>query len=100
VGHLRSLRKLWRFSGLTISRKGRCEKSVGYKGQDEIRSGVVKSSSYRQTVARIRPGFLWPIGAGHDKTKISVERRQWVLKDYLMTFDFRGKIVVFEEPDD
>jgi len=64
--------KLWRFSGLTISRKGRCGKSVGYKGQDEIRSGVVKSVRIGRLSLESAPVSFWPIGAGHDKTKFQL----------------------------
>jgi hypothetical protein len=39
-------------------------------------------------------------GAGHDKAKFQVNIGNGFFKDYLMTFDFRGKMVVFEQPED
>ncbi len=80
--------------------EGAAEKSVGYKGQDEGRSGVVKSVRIGRLSLESAPVSFWPTGAGHDKAKFQLNVGNGFFKDYLMTFDFRGKIVVFEEPDD
>ncbi len=80
--------------------EGAAEKSVGYKGQDEGRSGVVKSVRIGRLSLESAPVSFWPTGAGHDKAKFQLDVGNGFFKDYLMTFDFRGKIVVFEEPDD
>jgi len=80
--------------------EGAAEKSVGYKAQDEGRSGVVKSVRIGRLSLESAPVSFWPTGAGHDKAKFQLDVGNGFFKDYLMTFDFRGKIVVFEEPDD
>jgi predicted aspartyl protease len=79
---------------------GNGEKSVGYNGEYESRSGVLKSVRIGRLSLESLPAALWPAGAGHDKAKFQVNIGNGFLKDYLMTFDFRGKIVVFEQPDD
>ena len=79
---------------------GAAEKSVGYNGEYESKSGVLKSVRIGRLSLESAPASFWPAGAGHDKSKFQVNIGNGFFKDYLMTFDFRGKIVVFEEPDD
>ncbi len=76
------------------------EKSVGYNGEFESKSGVLKSVRLGRLSLESAPASFWPTGAGHDKEKYQVNIGNGFFKDYLMTFDFRGKIVVFEQPDD
>jgi predicted aspartyl protease len=79
---------------------GPVEKSVGYNGEYESRSGVLKSVRLGRLSLESAPASFWPTGAGHDKAKYHVNIGNGFFKDYLMTFDFRGKIVVFEQLDD
>jgi predicted aspartyl protease len=79
---------------------GATEKSVGYNGEYESKSGVLKSVRIGRLSLESAPASFWPTGAGHDKAKFQVNIGNGFFKDYLMTFDFRGKIVVFEQPED
>jgi predicted aspartyl protease len=79
---------------------GAGEKSVGYNGEYESKSGVLKSVRIGRLSLESAPASFWPAGAGHDKAKFQVNIGNGFFKDYLVTFDFRGKLVVFEEPDD
>jgi predicted aspartyl protease len=79
---------------------GSAEKSVGYNGEYESKSGVLKSVRIGRLSLESAPASFWPTGAGHDKAKFQVNIGNGFFKDYLVTFDFRGKIVVFEQPDD
>jgi hypothetical protein len=79
---------------------GPLEKSVGYNGEYESRSGVLKSVRLGRLSLESAPASFWPTGTGHDKAKYQVNIGNGFFKDYLMTFDFRGKMVVFEQPDD
>ncbi len=79
---------------------GAAEKSVGYNGEYESKSGVLKSVRIGRLSLESAPVSFWPAGTGHDKAKFQVNIGNGFFKNYLMTFDFRGKVVVFEEPDD
>jgi predicted aspartyl protease len=79
---------------------GTGQKSVGYNGEYESKSGVLKSVRLGRLSLESAPASFWPTGTGHDKAKFDVNIGNGFFKDYLMTFDFRGKIVVFEKPDD
>jgi predicted aspartyl protease len=79
---------------------GSGEKSVGYNGEYESKSGVLKSVRIGRLALESAPASFWPAGTGHDKAKFQVNIGNGFFKDYLVTFDFRGKMVVFEQPDD
>jgi len=79
---------------------GQVEKSVGYNGEYESKSGVLKSVRIGRLSVESAPAAFWPAGSGHDKKYYQVNIGNGFFKDYLMTFDFRGKMVVFEKPDD
>lgn len=79
---------------------GRVERSLGDNGESETKSGVLKSVRLGRLVLESAPASFWPTGAGYDKANFQVSIGNGFFKDYLMTFDFRGKIVVFEQPDD
>ncbi|MDX6498441.1 MAG: hypothetical protein QOG23_1701 [Blastocatellia bacterium] len=76
------------------------EKSVGYNGEYESKSGVLKSVRIGRLSLESAPASFRPAGTGHDKAKFQVNIGNGFFKDYLVTFDFRGKMVVFEQPDD
>jgi len=80
--------------------KGAGEKSVGYNGEFESKSGVLKSVRIGRLAVDSAPASFWPTGAGHDKRNFQVNIGNGFFKDYLMTFDFRGKMVVFEKSED
>jgi predicted aspartyl protease len=82
------------------AQQGPTEKSVGNNGEYETKSGVLKSVRLGRLSLESAPASFWPTGVGHDKEKYQVNIGNGFFKDYLMTFDFRGKIVVFEQPDD
>ncbi len=79
---------------------GPAEKSAGYNGEYDSKSSVLKSVRIGRLSLESAPASFWPAGTGHDKAKYQVNIGNGFFKDYLMTFDFRGKIVVFEEPED
>jgi len=79
---------------------GPVEKSVGYNGEYESRSGLLKSVRIGRLSVESAPAAFWPLKTGHDKKNFQVNIGNGFFKDYLMTFDFRGKIVVFEKSED
>ena len=79
---------------------GPAEKSVGYNGEFESKSGVLKSVRIGRLSLESAPAVFWPPKSGHDKKNYQVNIGNGFFKDYLMTFDFRGKMVVFEQGDD
>jgi predicted aspartyl protease len=79
---------------------GRAAKSVGYNGEFESKSGVLKSVRIGRLSIESAPAAFWPPGAGHDKKNYQVNIGNGFFKDFLLTFDFRAKLVVFEKPED
>jgi predicted aspartyl protease len=75
------------------------EKSVGYNGEYESKSGVLKSVRIGRLSVDSAPAAFWSPGTGHDKKKFQVNIGNGFFKDYLLTFDFHGKVVVFESVD-
>jgi predicted aspartyl protease len=76
------------------------QKSVGYNGEFESKSGVLKSVRIGRLSVESAPAALWPAGNGHDKKNYQVNIGNGFFRDYVMTFDFRGKMVVFEKPEE
>jgi predicted aspartyl protease len=74
----------------------RVEKSVGYNGEYESKSGLLKSVRIGRLSIEGAPAAFWSPKTGHDKKNFQVNIGNGFFKDYLMTFDFRGKMVVFE----
>lgn len=79
---------------------GPVAKSTGYNGEFESKSGVLKSVRIGRLSIESAPAVFWPPGSGHDKKNYQVNIGNGFFKNYLMTFDFRGKMVVFEQTDD
>jgi predicted aspartyl protease len=75
------------------------DKSVGYNGEYETRSGVLKSVRLGRYSAESVPAQFWLPNTGHDKKKFQVNIGNAFFQDFLMTFDFKAKIVVFERVD-
>lgn len=78
------------------AQNGEGEKSVGYNGEFESKSGLLKSVRMGRLSVESAPATFWLPGTGHDKKKFQVNIGNGFFKDFIMTFDFRGKVVVFE----
>lgn len=73
--------------------------SVGYNGEFETREGILKSVRLgRISVESVRANF-WLPKTGHDNLKFQVNIGNGFFQDYVMTFDFKARIVVFERVD-
>ena len=81
------------------AQNGEGEKAVGYNGEFESKSGLLKSVRIGRLSVESAPASFWPPGTGHDKKKFQVNIGNGFFKDFIMTFDFRGKVVVFERVD-
>ena len=74
-------------------------KSVGYNGEYESKQGILKSVRLgRITVESVRAEF-WLPKTGHDDKKFQVNIGNAFFEDFVMTFDFKNKMVVFEKID-
>lgn len=78
------------------ARNAKAEVAAGYNGEFESKMGALKSVRIGRLAIDSPSVSFWPPGAGHDKKKYQVVIGNGFFKDYLLTFDFRGKIVVFE----
>jgi len=81
------------------AQSGGGEKSVGYNGEFESKSGVLKSVRMGRLSIDSAPATFWLPGTGHDKKKYQVNIGNGFFRDYIVTFDFRGKVVVLERVD-
>jgi hypothetical protein len=73
--------------------------SVGYNGEYETKQGILKSVRLgRISVESVRANF-WLPKTGHDNLKFQVNIGNGFFQDYVMTFDFRARLVVFERVD-
>ena len=78
---------------------GESSKSVGYNGEYESKQGILKSVRLgRISVESVRAEF-WLPKTGHDDKKFQVNIGNGFFQDFVMTFDFKNKIVVFERVD-
>jgi Aspartyl protease len=82
---------------LGLETEGRDNKGES-RGDDEKENpmGLLKSVRLGRLSVDSAAATLWPPGSGHDKKKFQVSIGNDFFKDFIMTFDFRGKIVVFE----
>jgi predicted aspartyl protease len=78
------------------ARNAKVEIAAGYNGEFESRKGTLKSVRIGSLSVDSPQVSFWPAGTGHDKKKYQVSIGNGFFKDYLVTFDFRAKIVVFE----
>jgi predicted aspartyl protease len=78
------------------ARNAKAELSAGYNGEFESKTGTLKSVRIGRLSVDSRPVSFWSAGTGHDKKKYQVSIGNGFFKDYLVTFDFRSKTVVFE----
>jgi predicted aspartyl protease len=74
-------------------------KSAGYNGEYESKQGILKSVRLgRISVEGVRADF-WLPKTGYDNKKFQVNIGNGFFEDFVMTFDFKNKIVVFEKVD-
>src|SRR5205823_11916695 len=78
---------------------GKGQTSVGYNGEYESKSAVLKSVRLGRYAAESVPATLWPPNSGHDKKRFQVNIGNGSFQDFILTFDFPKKIVVFERVD-
>jgi predicted aspartyl protease len=78
---------------------GQTKQSVGYNGTYENKSGLLKSVRLGRYSAESVPAEFWLPNTGHDKKKFQVNIGNGFFQDFLMTFDFKSKIVIFEKVD-
>jgi len=75
------------------------KKSAGYNGEYETKQGILKSVRLgRITTESVRADF-WLPNTGYDNKKFQVNIGNGFFQDFVMTFDFKGKVVVFEKVD-
>ena len=72
---------------------------VGYNGAYKSKVGTLKSVRLGKLAVESAPATFWLPGTGHDNKKYQVNIGNDFFKDYMLTFDFRAKIVVFERVD-
>jgi len=73
--------------------------AIGYNGEHETRQGILKSVRLgRITVESVQANF-WLPKTGYDNKKFQVNIGNGFFEDFVMTFDFKSKLVVFERVD-
>lgn len=75
------------------------EDSVGYNGAFKSKVGTLKSVRLGKMSIESAPATFWLPGTGHDNKRFQVNIGNAFFKDFMMTFDFRNKVVVFERLD-
>ena len=71
----------------------------GYNGAYKSKVGTLKSVRMGKLAVESAPATFWLPGTGHDKKRFQVNIGNGFFKDYMLTFDFHNKIVVFERID-
>jgi predicted aspartyl protease len=79
--------------------EGKTETSVGYNGQYERKNGILKSIRMGRYSAEGVQASFFPPKTGHDNQPWQVNIGNAFFQDFVMTFDFKNKIVVFERVD-
>ncbi len=78
---------------------GKTGNSVGYNGESANKMGLLKSVRLGRFALESVPATLWLPNTGHDKKTFQVNIGNAFFEDFIVTFDFRAKIVVFERVD-
>ena len=81
------------------ARDGQSEGSVGYNGEYKHKVGILKSVRLGRLAIDSAQATFWLPGSGHDKKNFQVNIGNGFFQDFVMTFDFRNKVVVFEKVD-
>lgn len=75
------------------------DESVGYNGGYKSKVGTLKSVRMGKLAVESAPATFWLPGTGHDNKRYQVNIGNGFFKDYMLTFDFRSKVVVLERVD-
>ena len=75
------------------------DESVGYNGAFKSKVGTLKSVRMGKLAVDSAQATFWLPETGHDHKKFQVNIGNGFFKDFMMTFDFRNKTVVFERVD-
>jgi predicted aspartyl protease len=75
------------------------EESVGYNGVYQRKIGVLKTVRIGRLAVDSAQATFWLPGTGHDNKKFQVNIGNGFMKDFIVMFDFRSKIVVLEKPE-
>jgi predicted aspartyl protease len=75
------------------------DESVGYNGAYKSKIGTLKAVRMGKLSVDSAQATFWLPGTGHDKHRFQVNIGNGFFKDFMMTFDFRNKMVVFERVD-
>ena len=75
------------------------EESAGYNGAYKSKEGTLKSVRMGKLSVDSAQATFWLPGTGHDHKKFQVNIGNGFFKDFMMTFDFKNKLVVFERVD-
>jgi len=73
--------------------------SVGYNGAYKSKIGTLKAIRMGKLSVDSAQATFWLPGTGHDKHRFQVNIGNGFFKDFMMTFDFKNKMVVFERVD-
>lgn len=79
------------------ARNAKAEISAGYNGEFESRKGTLKSVRIGGLSVDSTQVSFWSADTGHDNKKYQLTVGNGFFKNYLVTFDFRAKLVVFEK---
>lgn len=71
--------------------------SVGYNGEFQTKTGVLQTVRVGSITIDSAEATFWLPGTGHDHAKFHVNIGNLFLKDFVVTFDFRSKLVVLEK---
>lgn len=78
---------------------GSSEKSAGYNGEYQSETGILKSVRLGRLSLESVRAQLWLPDTGFDKKKFQINIGNGFLQDYVVTFDFKNKLVVLEKVD-
>jgi predicted aspartyl protease len=78
---------------------GKTETSVGYNGQYQRKTGILKSVRMGRYATEGVQAAFFPPKTGQDNKPYQVNIGNGFFQDFLMTFDFKNKIVVLERVD-
>ena len=73
--------------------------SAGYNGEYQSQSGILKSVRLGRLAVESVPAQLWLPGTGFDKRKFQISIGNGFFQDFMVTFDFKNKLVVLEKVD-
>ena len=73
--------------------------SAGYNGEYQSESGLLKSVRLGRLAVESVPAQLWLPGTGFDKKKFQINIGNGFFQDFVVTFDFKNKMVVLERVD-